>query len=213
MKERTDEWDGTWSLVTRVAWFDAADGQILFSLDLREAMPEALIEIVKPWQQGLLVVDTDNRITALTEEGGVLWKASPKGTLANSFAHVYPAVRYDDDLLFCEVYSLNPGLDNSNRLVVIDDTGKVLLDLGGLSRVHRAASVQRAIAVGNDPKTMETKYAYVIDLTERSVEVSRARIPSFSGSALSPSGEFLALVRPVSEAECIVSVYRFEGVE
>lgn len=96
---------------------------------------------------------------------------------------------------------------------VFDDTGKALSNLDGLSRVQRSVSTDRIIAIANESWTTDTKCACVIDLADGKLEVSRARIPSFAGFALSPSGEFLALVEPVSESECIVSVYRLDGVD
>ncbi|HHW26699.1 MAG TPA: hypothetical protein GXX23_05065 [Firmicutes bacterium] len=155
-KERTDEWQGTWLLTNRVALYNSADGQVLFSIDLREAMPEALVDWVVPWHQGFLLIDTDNRITALSEKGSVLWQASPKGALAHSFSSLEPMVSYDDVLLPIAVYNLNAGPSaESGRFVVFDDKGNALLDLGGLSRIQRAVSADRVIAVANDPTTTE----------------------------------------------------------
>lgn len=193
---------GVRGTVSRVVLTRVSDGRTIRSIDMRSVLPKKDVDevYVSPTGSHLAVLGYDGSVSLVDLEGTVLWSKMPGGAGAGPssatgvVALAGPVVwSPDGSFLVASCWVSVPHSSVSLAVTIFDLKGGVRFSREGLSLLRGARTAPVVLALESTGSSED--FLYVFDMNAGEPRVSRARILATERFAVSPSGEFVLVLR------------------
>jgi hypothetical protein len=188
---------GVRGIVSRVILTRVSDGGTIRSIDMHSVLPKTDVDDVftSPTGSHLASVGLNGSVSLVDLEGRVLWTKLPRGAGSGPSPDVGagPVIwSSDGSFLVASCWVSVPG-SQSLAVTIFDLKGSVIFSREGLSLLCGARTAPVVLALESTGSSED--FLYVFDMNAGEPRVSRARILPTERFAVSPSGEFVLVLR------------------